>query len=119
MIGNITQGGEKQMNFEALKEKENDSEQILEYANRQNIGTEEPKDMPQYMEPEPSSLNIDILQNNLGNCLNIIDDEVMKGYVTKLEQLPIVKSENYLNENQKEIHFFKISELCIRKMKFP
>ena len=44
-----------------------------------------------YKEVEPAQMNLSILQNNLGHCLNIIDDEVMKGYVTKLDQLPIIQ----------------------------
>lgn len=103
------------MNFNEFQKMGAGSVRLPEYRNAQNVVKEESKEMPQYMEPEPSALNIDILQNNLGNCLNIIDDEVMKGYVTKLEQLPIEKSENYLNENLKEIHFFKISELVYQE----
>ena len=103
------------MNFNEFQKMGAGSVRLPEYRNAQNVVKEESKEMPQYMEPEPSAINIDILQNNLGNCLNIIDDEVMKGYVTKLEQLPIEKSENYLNENLKEIHFFKISELVYQE----
>ena len=41
-----------------------------------------------FAEPAPQDINLSILQENLRNCLNIIDDEVMKGYVTRLDQLP-------------------------------
>ena len=68
-----------------------------------------------YKEPEPSRLNLNVLQNNLGNCLSIIDDEVMKGYVTKLEQFPIIKVNEGFEEGLNDIHFFKISELVYQE----
>ena len=55
-----------------------------------------------YAEPEPARMNLDVLQNNLGNCLNIIDNEVMKGYVTKLEQMPIIKPDSYIEKDMKQ-----------------
>ena len=71
-----------------------------------------------YKEPEPSRLNFNVLQNNLGNCLSIIDDEVMKGYVTKLEQFPIIKVNEGFEANLNDIHFFKISELVYQEDEF-
>lgn len=63
-------------------------------------------------------LDLTILQNNLGNCLRIIDDEVMKGYVTKLDQLPIILPDAQLYANLPDIHFFKISELVYQEDEF-
>ena len=71
-----------------------------------------------FMELSPKEMNLEILQNNLGNCLSIIDEEVMKGYVTKLDQLPIIKPETYIDENIQDIHFFKISELVYQEDEF-
>lgn len=87
----------------------------------------EPKMAPQvvttsdtrpYREPEPEKMNLNILQNNLGNCLSIIDDEVMKGYVTKLDQLPIIKLDDGFEKDLNDIHFFKISELVYQEDEF-
>jgi DNA helicase HerA-like ATPase len=70
-----------------------------------------------FAEPEPASLSINTLQNNLGNCLSIIDDEVMKGYVTRLDQLPVIPHNNELDDLN-AIHFFKISELVYQEDEF-
>ena len=67
---------------------------------------------------EPQNMNDNILQRNLGNCLKIIDEEVMKGYVTKLNQLPIVQQNEEVYDNLKLIHFFKISELVYQEDEF-
>lgn len=40
-------------------------------------------DQHSYAEPVPEKINLETLQKNMGNCLEIIDEEVMKGYVTK------------------------------------
>lgn len=71
-----------------------------------------------FAEPEPQNMSLSILQNNLGNCLSIIDDEVMKGYVTKLDQLPIIIQDDKVYENLSDIHFFKISELVYQEDEF-
>lgn len=71
-----------------------------------------------FAEPEPQNMSINILQNNLGNCLSIIDDEVMKGYVTRLDQLPIIIQDEEVYENLNDIHFFKISELVYQEDEF-
>ena len=67
---------------------------------------------------EPESLDMSLLQSNLGNCLSIIDDEVMKGYVTRLEQLPIIRPDTCIDKDMKDIHFFKISELVYQEDEF-
>lgn len=71
-----------------------------------------------YKEAEPAQMNLSILQNNLGHCLNIIDDEVMKGYVTKIDQLPIIQLDDETVSNLHDIHFFKISELVYQENEF-
>ncbi len=60
---------------------------------------------------EPQGMNLQTLQKNLGNCLNIIEDEVMKGYVAQLSSLPIVRPEEDLLSYLQAIQFFKITEL--------
>lgn len=71
-----------------------------------------------FAEPEPERMNIRILQSNLGNCLSIIDDEVMKGYVTRLEQLPIIIQDEEVYHNLNDMHFFKVSELVYQEDEF-
>ena len=71
-----------------------------------------------FKEPEPEKMDLNILQSNLGNCLNIIDDEVMKGYVTKLDQLPIIRLDEGFEKDLNDIHFFKISELVYQEDEF-
>ena len=71
-----------------------------------------------YAEPSPEALNLGILQSNLGNCLKIIDDEVMKGYVRKLDQLPVISPDTYIQPDLPDIHFFRISELVYQEDEF-
>lgn len=75
-------------------------------------------DAKPYKDPQPAEMNLNILQNNLGNCLNMIDDEVMKGYVTKLGQLPVIKLDEGFEQKLNDIHFFKISELVYQEDEF-
>lgn len=65
-----------------------------------------------------NSLNLELLQSNLGNCLGIIDDEIMKGYVTRLDRLPVIKPDEEFFKSQKTIQFFKISELVYQEEEF-
>lgn len=75
-------------------------------------------DVRPFAEPELQNMSLNILQNNLGNCLSIIDDEVMKGYVTRLDQLPIIIQDDEVYGNLNDIHFFKISELVYQEDEF-
>lgn len=67
---------------------------------------------------EPKQISINLLQNNLGNCLGIIENEVMKGYVTRLEELQVVASDDRLFAGLNDIHFFRISELVYQEEEF-
>ena len=67
---------------------------------------------------EPQNLNLKVLQENLANCLSIIDDEVMKGYVTRLDELPVIIQDEEVYESLNNIHFFKISELVYQEDEF-
>lgn len=89
---------------------------VVEY--QPQVIVQERNDIRPYAEPEPQNMSISILQNNLGNCLSIIDDEVMKGYVTRLDQLPIIIQDDEVYENLNDIHFFKISELVYQEDEF-
>lgn len=66
----------------------------------------------------PQTINLSVLQENLGNCLKIIDDEVMKGYITRLSSLPVVKPDYNRIESMNAAHFFKITELVYQEDEF-
>jgi len=92
---------------------------------KENLPTYEKKEnivaVPQqqtFVEAKPEKMNLNILQNNLGNCLSIIDEEVMKGYVTKLDELPIIIQDKEVYDDLNDIHFFKISELVYQEDEF-
>lgn len=68
--------------------------------------------------PEPFRMDFSLLQRNLGHCLSMIDDEVMKGYVAKLDQLPVIRLEDGVLEEMQDIYFFRISELVYQEDEF-
>ncbi|MCC8051412.1 MAG: DUF87 domain-containing protein [Clostridiales bacterium] len=73
-----------------------------------------------YKEPED---NLDLLTRNLQDCLSLIDDELMKGYVTQLDQLPVAvppegKSLREELSALPEVQFFRITELVYQKDEF-
>lgn len=63
--------------------------------------------------------NIKVLEQNVGNCLQLIDDEIMKSYVTKLSDLPIIEpdfdEEKFRNE---PYQWFHITKLIYEKEEF-
>lgn len=65
-----------------------------------------------------SNDNLSRLQRNMGNCLEMIDDEVMKGYITKLSDLPVITPNSEVMKKLQEIHFFKITELVYQEDEF-
>lgn len=71
-----------------------------------------------FAEPEPGKLNLNLLQENLANCLRIIDDEVMKGYVTELDELPIIRPDDSFFTSRHGMQFFRISELVYQEDEF-
>lgn len=62
--------------------------------------------------------NLAKLQNNLNNALKIIDNDVMKGYLTKLEKMQILEPNQEALNNLKKIQFFKITELVCEEEEF-
>ena len=62
--------------------------------------------------------NLAKLQNNLNNALEMIDNVVMKGYLTKLEKLPVYEINQESINNLKPIQFFKITELVYEEEEF-
>lgn len=116
-IGHIIreEGDNERMKFEDMDSKIPD-DSSEKYVPKTEVF--EVNDTKPYREPDLENMNLGILQNNLGNCLGIIDDEVMKGYVTKLDQLPVIKPDEGFEKNLKDIHFFKISELVYQENEF-
>lgn len=119
MIGYIIKGDRKKMRFEDLQKGELKSNVSLNTEPKlQKISSQVQTDIRHYADPVPEKMDISLLQRNLGHCLNIIEDEVMKGYVTKLEQLPIIPPHNMINSKLNDIHFFRISELVYQEDEF-
>ena len=102
------------MKYNEMNKLEEDEK--IEYQKKQGIRLEQIQ--KPYAEANPENMNLNILQKNLGNCLEIIDDEVMKGYVTKLDRLPIIELKQEAYSELKDIHFFKISELVYQEDEF-
>lgn len=101
------------MKFEDIDKIENIVEQPLYVKKEELVEVHNQKTFA-----EPERMNLNILQSNLGNCLRIIDDEVMKGYVTRLDKLPIIIQNKEVYENLNDMHFFKISELVYQEDEF-
>lgn len=77
--------------------------------------SDESKPAPAPMPLENSSANLATLQQNLNNCLKIIDDEVMKGYLSALDKLPIIAADESQLASLKPIHFFRITSLVYQE----
>ncbi|MCI9077965.1 MAG: DUF87 domain-containing protein [Lachnospiraceae bacterium] len=65
-----------------------------------------------------TNMNFPVLQQNLGNCLKIIDDEVMKGYINNLSNLSIVEPDSGIIASLKDIMFFKIKGIVYQEDEF-
>ena len=81
-----------------------------------NHGTQ--MDARPYAEPLPENLDLTVLQNDLGNCLSMIDDEVMKGYVSVLNNLPLVDLKQFDLKGLENVQFFRITELVYQEDEF-
>lgn len=66
----------------------------------------------------PSEANFAILQNNLQNCLSIIDNEIMKNYIPVLQSCPVIPVGDTIVSNLEQIQFFRISELVYQDDEF-
>lgn len=64
-------------------------------------------------------VNIRTLENDVGECLKIIDDKVMHSYVTKLSELPIVAPHFDEEQMRKEPYqFIQITKLVYEQNEF-
>lgn len=77
---------------------------------------------PTYMEldkPREQFQTLKVLEQNVGNCLQIIDDEIMKSYVTKLSDLPIIEPDFDEEKLKNEPYqWFHITKLVYEKEEF-
>lgn len=78
-------------------------------------------DRVNYAEPA-EHINFAVMEQNLQNCLSIIDNQVMKDYIPELHTCPVVEfDENMLHkisDDAKFIQFFRITELVYQEDEF-
>lgn len=65
-----------------------------------------------------NEIRLSILQENLVHCLEMIDDEIMKGYLGRLEEFSVIPLEEGKADALQDIHFFKITELVYQEEEF-
>lgn len=66
----------------------------------------------------PNEFTFMTLQQNLQNCLSIVDNEVMKNYVPALRNCFVVPVDNAAVSNLEQIQFFRISKLVYQEDEF-
>lgn len=66
----------------------------------------------------PSELNFLTLQQNLQNCLAIIDSDVMKDYIPTLQHCDVVPFDEHTVDQLQDIQFFRITELVYQEDEF-
>lgn len=70
----------------------------------------------------PGEFNFITLQQNLQNCLSIVDNEVMKNYIPTLQNCEVVPCSDAvlkeLNDDSRSIQFFRITELVYQEDEF-
>lgn len=79
-------------------------------------------EIPTVYNGSPNDMSFIALQDNLQNCLSIVDNEVMKNYIPSLKDCSVVKCDEELLEDirddEKYIQFFKITELVYQEDEF-
>lgn len=78
----------------------------------------EPAQAPAVYAESPRDFNFITLQNNLQNCLSIVDNEVMKNYVPALQNCSVVPVDDATISALEQIQFFRISELVYQEDEF-
>lgn len=66
----------------------------------------------------PTEMNFLILQQNLQNCLAIIDSEVMKDYIPILHHCEVLRFDEETVRGLQDIQFFRIQELVYQEDEF-
>ncbi len=59
--------------------------------------------------------NLQLLRQNLVSCLDKIEDEVLKGYLEKIDRMPVVPLDNNIITQLPDIQFFQITELVCQE----
>lgn len=62
-------------------------------------------------------MKLEVLAENLGNCLSIVDNAVMKEYVTRLDTLPVISAQ-FDEKELGEMQFFRITQLVYQEDEF-
>lgn len=97
---------------------ENDRRPVPAMTERKPAPADTPLPVELSYQEKSANENLAVLQSNLENCLGMIEDEVMKGYLTKLSDLPIAVPDPKMLETLPEIHFFRITELVYQENEF-
>ncbi len=106
------------MNIELAKWK-NETEQLqAEPLQAKLVEVVEPVKPTAVYAESPRDFNFITLQNNLQNCLSIVDNEVMKNYVPALQNCPVVPVDDATISALEQIQFFRISELVYQEDEF-
>ena len=58
------------------------------------------------------------LQQNLQNCLDIVDNEIMKNYISSLDSCEVIPAVPEVIDNLEQIQFFRITELVYEENEF-
>ena len=61
---------------------------------------------------------MEILRSNLEHCLEILDDEILKGYLTSLSTYPLIPMDEQSFAKNDDIYFFRITELVYQENEF-
>ncbi|MEG1618173.1 MAG: DUF87 domain-containing protein [Eubacterium sp.] len=77
----------------------------------------EPRSTTVYAD-SPGKFNFRMLQQNLQNCLSIINTEVMKNYVSSLQYCSVVPIDDSSIDELQQIQFFRITELVYQEDEF-
>ena len=59
--------------------------------------------------------NLQLLRQNLVNCLDKIEDEVLKGYLETIDRMPVVPLDTKIVTQLPDIQFFQITELVCQE----
>lgn len=62
-------------------------------------------------------MKLEVFAENIGNCLSIVDNAVMKEYVTRLDTLPVISAQ-FDEKELGEMQFFRITQLVYQEDEF-
>lgn len=82
------------------------------------IDAEPALNMEPAYEDEPGNINFLTLQENLQNCLALIDSEVMRDYLPQLQDCEVVRFDETSVAALPDVQFFRITELVYQEDEF-